>query len=99
MIKNTFSEIVLEDFNNFRIDKFLQIKLNFLSRTRIQSLILDKYVKLNKMVVDYPSKKIKKNDKIVVNIPPSKETFIKANKIPLDILYDDKDIIIINKLA
>jgi len=97
MIKNIFNEIVFEDFDNLRIDKFLQIKLNILSRTRIQSLILDGHVELNQTIVNYPSKKIKKNDKIIVNIPPAKETFIKANKIPLDILYDDKDIIVINK--
>jgi len=99
MTKSIFNEIVLENFENFRIDKFLQFKLNNLSRTRIQSLILDGYVKLNKITINYPSKKIKKNDNITVNIPPPKETFIKPNKVPLDILYDDKDIIVINKSA
>ena len=42
-------------------------------------------------------KKNKKKDKIKVNFPPPKETLIKPNKIPLDILYDDDDIIVINK--
>ena len=41
--------------------------------------------------------KIKEEDHIKVNFPPSKETLIKPNKIPLDILYNDDDIIVINK--
>ena len=41
--------------------------------------------------------KIKKNDLININFPPPKKTFIRPTKIPLDILYDDNDIVVINK--
>ena len=36
-------------------------------------------------------------NKIKINFPPPKETLIKPNKIPLDVLYEDNDIIVINK--
>ena len=97
MKKNTFNTIVQFNFNGHRIDKFLQAELKELSRTRLQTLIRDSQVKLNNTVIKNPSKKIKKDDKITINFPDSKETSIIPNKIPLDILYDDNDLIVINK--
>ena len=97
MKKNTFNTIVQFNFNGHRIDKFLQAELKELSRTRLQTLIRDSQVKLNNTVIKNPSKKIKKDDKITINFPDSKETSIKPNKIPLNILYDDNDLIVINK--
>ena len=97
MKKNIFDIIVPLGFNEDRIDKFLQSQLKELSRTRIQSLIKDGQIKLNNIIIYNSSKKIKEEDKIRINIPPPKKTFIKPNKIPLDILYDDNDIVVINK--
>ena len=97
MEKNTFNIIVPIRYHGYRIDKFLQSQITDLSRTRLQSLIHDGQVKLNNIAVISASKKIKEEDKIIVNFPPPKETFIKPSNIPLDILYDDKDIIVINK--
>ena len=97
MKKNIFNTIVSLNFRGNRIDKFLQSQLKDLSRTRIQTLIRDGQVKLNNTIVVSSSKKIKTEDQVKVNFPPPKETLIKPNKIPLDILYDDNDIIVINK--
>jgi len=97
MEKNIFNITVLESYHGYRIDKFLQLKISELSRTRLQNLIYEGEVKLNNIIITNASKKIKKQDKIKINFPPPKETLIKANKIPLNILYDDKDIIVINK--
>ncbi len=97
MKKNTFNIIVPSKFHGERIDKFLQFKLKNLSRTKLQDLIHGNEVQLNNVSINMPSKKIKEKDAINVNFPPPKETHIKPNKISLDILYDDKDIIIINK--
>ena len=98
MKKNIFNIIVPPNYHGYRIDKFLQSQINELSRTRLQALIHDSQVKLNNIIINSTSKKIKEADQIKVNFPPPKETFIKPNKIPLNILYDDNDIIIINKL-
>ena len=97
MEKNIFNIIVPLNFHGYRIDKFLQSQINELSRTKLQALIRDGQVKLNNIIINSTSKKIKEEDQIKVNFPPPKETIIKPNKIPLDILYDDDDIIIINK--
>ena len=98
MEKNIFNLIVSSSCNNLRIDKFLQLKVDKLSRTRLQSLIHSGNVKLNNIVIKSAAKKIKAEDKIKVNFPPPKATSIKANKIFLNILYEDKDLVIINKL-
>jgi 23S rRNA pseudouridine1911/1915/1917 synthase len=97
MKKNIFYTTVPFTYHGYRIDKFLQSQINKLSRTRLQTLIHDGQVKLNNIIIKSSSKKIKKDDKIKVNFPPPRETLIKPNKIPLDILYDDDDLIVINK--
>ena len=97
MEKKIFNINVPIDSHRVRIDKFLQSQLNELSRTRLQNLIRNGHVKLNNTIINEASKKIKNEDKIEVNFPEPKETLIKPNKIPLDILYDDDDIIVINK--
>ena len=97
MKKDIFNITVPLNSHGYRIDKFLQSQINELSRTRLQALIHDGQVKINNIIINSASKKVKKEDKIKVNFPPPKETLIKPNKIPLDILYDDEDIIVINK--
>ena len=97
MKKNIFSTIVSLNFHGYRIDKFLQSQVNELSRTRLQTLIHEGQVKLNNIIIDSASKKIREKDDIKVNFPPPKETLIKPCKISLNILHDDKDIVVINK--
>ena len=97
MEKKIFHISVFKDSRKDRIDKFLQSQLTAMSRTRLQSLIHEGYVKLNNTTVYEASKKIKNEDIVEINFPPPKETLIKPYKMSLDILYDDDDIIIINK--
>ena len=97
MKKDIFNIVVPSNSQGCRVDKFLQSEITELSRTRIQALIHEGQIKINNVIIYNASKKIKKKDKIVVNFPPPKETLIKPSKIPLDILYDDSDIIVINK--
>tara|TARA_B100001996_G_scaffold352646_1_gene313472 strand:+ start:132 stop:1115 length:984 start_codon:yes stop_codon:yes gene_type:complete len=97
MKNNKLDLVVTENYNDSRIDKFLQSKITELSRTRLQSLIHDGQVKLNNAIINNSSKKIKEKDEIQISFPSPKKTLIKKNKIPLNILYDDKDIIVINK--
>lgn len=97
MKRNIFNIVVPLNFDGTRIDKFLQSHLKNFSRTQLQSLIKDGQVKLNNFTISNSSKKIRKNDQIIIKFPPPKKTHIKGNKIPMDILYDDEDIIVINK--
>jgi len=97
MKKKPFNIIVPLSESGLRIDKFLQLKITELSRTRLQSLIHNGEVKLNNYIIDSPAKKIKEKDEIKINFPNPKKTSIIAKKISLNILYDDEDIIVINK--
>ena len=97
MKKNLFNALVPLNCHGYRIDKFLQTQLKEFSRTKMQNLINDGQVKLNNIIIVNSSKKIKEKDQIKVTFPAAKETSIKPSKIPLDILYEDDDIIIINK--
>ena len=79
-----------------RLDNFL-VKQNLgLSRTYLQKLIDEKKILVN----DLPSKhsyKLKLDDKITIDIPPPKKLEITAENIPLDIVYEDDDLLIVNK--
>ena len=97
MKKNTFNTIVTSDFHQYRIDKFLDSQLKDLSRTRIQNLIKNAEIKLNNTVLINPSKRVKEKDLVEVNFPQPKETHIKPNKVNLNIIFEDEDVIIINK--
>ena len=97
MKKKIFNTTVPLVFHGYRIDKFLQTQLNELSRTRLQNLIRDGHVKLNSTTIGEVSKKIKNKDKIEIIFPEPQKTLIKPNNIPLNIMYEDDDLIIINK--
>ncbi len=89
--------IVLENENNLRIDKYLVTKLD-LSRNYIQDLINENYVFVNNKNVK-PSYRVNLNDDILVYFKENIELKIAPENIPLDIIYQDKDIAIINKEA
>ena len=81
-----------------RVDKYLHGRFNNFSRVMIQEIIKAGSVKVNGKVVK-PSFKLSPGDKIELTLPevPSKE--ILAQDIPLDIIYEDEDIIVLNKQA
>lgn len=89
-------EFTFESNNNERIDKFLSINLTDLSRSYIQKSLKDRYVLVNDKVVK-PNMKLKNGDKILFSMPPIKDPEILAENIPLDILFEDEDILILNK--
>ncbi len=79
-----------------RVDKFLSEKLTEYSRSYIRNLIDDKRVTVNNKVVK-GSIKVSEGEIIVLNIPPIKTVEILPENIPIDILYEDEDIIVVNK--
>lgn len=81
---------------NTRLDKFLSKELEDISRTQIQDIIKSGKVLVN----EKPSKAstiIFENDIIQIEIPDPVEVEILAEDIPLDIYYEDKDVIVVNK--
>jgi len=91
--------IVKENDKNLRVDVFVNKKANSLSRTRVKNLILDKKLKLNNKITIDPSKKISNGDIINLTIPEPKKTSLKPYKYKLDIIYEDNDLIVLNKPA
>ena len=91
--------IAKENDKNTRIDVFINKNENLISRTRIKNLILDKKLKLNNKVMSNPSKKISFGDKIELIIPEPKKVSLKPYRYKLDIMYEDEDLLVINKPA
>ncbi len=85
--------------NNLRIDILLSNQDYKLSRSRVKSLILDSKLKINNIVVKDPAKKIKLNDEIYFEISEKKRETLEPFKYLLDIVYEDNDLIVINKSA
>ena len=93
------SLLVKTEESNLRVDAFINNKEKSLSRTRIKNLILKKNLKLNNQILISPSKKVSTGDQLSLEIPEPKLASLKPYKFKLDIIYEDKDIIIINKPA
>ncbi|MBC8016236.1 MAG: RNA pseudouridine synthase, partial [Sporomusaceae bacterium] len=79
-----------------RLDVFLAKELKEVSRSNIQKLIANEQVTVNQKSVK-TNYKLKTSDIIVVNIPEVRPLELTAEDIPLDVLYEDNDIIVINK--
>lgn len=79
-----------------RIDKFLSLQCPDISRSYLQKLVKDKLVSVNDKEVK-ANYKVQKDDTICVNFPEIKELDILPEDIPLDILYEDECLLIVNK--
>lgn len=82
-----------------RLDKYLSKHLPDLSRTRLKNLILDGHVQLNNTPCTDPSTKLKAADVLHVQLPDATPSDIIAQDIPLDIIYETGDYLVINKPA
>ncbi|MDC3028535.1 RluA family pseudouridine synthase [Candidatus Pelagibacter sp.] len=98
-MKKKINLIVKEDEENVRVDVFINNKQNDISRTRIKNLILNKRLKLNDKIMVDPAKKINSGDILELTIPEPKKASLKPYKYKLDIIYEDEDLIVLNKPA
>ena len=79
-----------------RIDKYLSIMIEGKSRSFVQGLIDEKKVKANSKVIK-SNYKIKKGDFIEVEVPEPVELNVSAEEMNLDIVYEDEDVLVVNK--
>ena len=88
--------IVNENDKGKRLDIYIAENFNELSRTMIKKLIESNNILVNDKS-EKVSYKVQANDNISIDVPEAKETKLKAQEIPLDIIYEDRDIIVVNK--
>lgn len=88
-------ELTAQD-NAGRLDKFLADQISELSRTRVKELVKDKHILVNNKA-EKVSYKVQKGDQISVDIPAVKPLDVVPENIPLDIVYEDEDVIVVNK--
>ncbi|MDA9597326.1 RluA family pseudouridine synthase [Candidatus Pelagibacter sp.] len=98
-MKKNINLIVKSNENNLRVDIFINKREDQISRTRIKNLILKKKLKLNNEIINSPSKKITTGDKITLQIPEPEEASLKPYDFKLKIVYEDEDLLIIDKPA
>ena len=91
-----FLFVVQEDLEDERIDKCLSFLMDTLSRSYIQKLIKDNHVSVNNQLVK-ANYRVRQDDEICFYLPKSVEPEILPQNIPLDIIFEDEDLIIINK--
>ena len=99
MSNKTIKFLITEEDTEKRLDIILSEKIAHLSRSNLKKIIESGNVKIDNKVIVSPSKKMKSDNEIVVDLIENKLIDIKPEKIKLDIIFEDKSILIINKPA
>ncbi len=87
------------DDKGARLDRFLADRIKELSRTRLKALILEGAVEVSGRTVRDPEYRVNAGDEIALAIPEAEPAKPAAEKIPLDIVYEDGDVVVIDKPA
>jgi 23S rRNA pseudouridine1911/1915/1917 synthase len=82
-----------------RVDRFIAQALPDLSRSAVQRLIDEGQVTVNDAVLTQAAYKLRAGDAIVVRVPPPVPATVTPEALPLDILYEDADMLVLNKAA
>ncbi len=93
----TYKYIIPEHLIGQRLDKALSLLCHESTRSQIQKAIKNKQTILNNKIISNLSSRVKENDVIEINITEEIPENIEPANIPLDIVYEDSDLIVINK--
>ncbi len=93
---NVFNFIIAEDSEGERLDKYLTVMVESLSRSYLQKLIDEQCVTVNEKKVK-ANYRLKIDDEIILRVPPAITPDITPENIELSVLYEDADVIIVNK--
>ena len=85
--------------NEERLDHFLVACLPEFSRSRLQGLIKDGFVKVDGLAAQKAGQKLERGDSVEVRIPPPVPSGLQPEDIPLDIIFENDDLLVINKPA
>ncbi len=90
---------VPKEYEYYRLDQFLANKLPSLSRSFIQKIVKSGKASVNSAPCLKVARILAHEDKVSVEMPVIKKTYSEAEDIPLDVVYEDADLIVINKPA
>ncbi|GGK35759.1 putative RNA pseudouridine synthase YlyB [Caldalkalibacillus thermarum] len=96
MSKEQIFDWIYDDPIEMRIDKFLAEECEQWSRTQIQNWIKEGRVTVNGRPVK-ANYKLSENDYVVLRVPPPRELSIEPEQMDLDIVYEDEDVLVVNK--
>ena len=96
-MNNTIKFLVEEDDIGKRVDIFLSNNIKFLTRSNLKKLIEQKQLKINDSTIISPATKLKKEDKVFINVISKKNDYVNPKNIKLDIVYEDDDLLVVNK--
>ena len=99
MSDNSTKLLITKEDAGSRLDIVLTKLLPELTRSNLKKIIELNQVKINNIIINSPSKKLKINDNIEINLIPKQEIKIEPYKTKLNIVFEDKDILVINKPA
>jgi 23S rRNA pseudouridine1911/1915/1917 synthase len=88
-----------DDHAGWRLDRFLAAALPEFSRTRLQQLLEAGAVSLGAGTIKDANHRVKSGEAYVVTVPPTTPAVPQGQDIPLEVVYEDKDLIVINKPA
>ncbi len=94
--RKEFCFLITEEWEDERIDKALSGLIDSLSRSYLQKLLKDRQIKVNRLPVK-ANYRLKCGDEIRFQAPDAVEPNIVPENIPLDILYEDEDVLVVNK--
>ena len=98
-LDNTLNFTISEEHVGKRADKTLSVLCDDLSRSRIKALIDDGQVFLNGKPLPSASYAVVEGDELSIAVPPPREATPQPEDIPLEIIYEDDDLLVINKAA
>ena len=97
MTNKKYNFTVSEEQTSKRVDQFIVEELPSFSRTKIAKLVKEGALLINGQAIKDNAKKVMFGDQVELEVPEAVATDIKPQKIPLDIVYEDKDLLVINK--
>ena len=94
---NSYTFLIDEENQSTRIDSVLSLLLPETSRSFIQKLIEGGNLRLNGDVITSKKYKLRAGDRVEITLPPPEKLSVEPENIPLDIVYEDSDVLVVNK--
>ncbi len=88
---------VKEEFNGERLDRTVALNINEITRSYVQKLIENGKVSVNKKIIYDKNYKVLTGQNISVNIPEPEKLDILPENIPIEVIYEDRDLLLVNK--